>query len=291
MTDRKHIDLLAAQAGVWLMSLRILALLVAAFTAHVSAAMAQGPSPIPGGATATDVFCVEAGALDSGAFVGTFVQTGAQSWEDRFQAGSGKLEETKRDDLVVELTDKSRSLSFQFDFVSKKIKFGRLREPGVWKDRYHILNAANASLSQDCMALAALIGAPKDPAVGAPTGPGGGARAGMTPALMNSIAPGVPITIPPDAPPFTATGGGPPCDPNDAGSFLCPNGFSCAPSGGVCCPGAGSCAGGNFCDAFVSLSCISAQDLRFCQGTGDVSTGIALHCAPGLSCDASNLCN
>jgi hypothetical protein len=86
---------------------------------------------------------------------------------------------------------------------------------------------------------------------------------------------------------LTATQG-PPC-PGHPGFFLCPNKFSCAPQGGVCCT-VGSCNAGTYCDKFVKNFCIGPGNPRFCAGTGNQKTGIALHCPPGKSCIAGPLC-
>ena len=104
---------------------------------------------------------------------------------------------------------------------------------------------------------------------------------------MITVAPKTALNIPPGTE-MTAING-PPC-PNQPGFFLCPNKFSCAPIGGVCCPGAGSCNAGTFCDEFIPGNCIVPGDARFCPGTGNVATGLAMHCAPGLTCIANNLC-
>ena len=66
-----------------------------------AAFMTSGPSnaqteiSIPGGATGTNVFCLQVGDLTSGTFVGTFLQTGPNTWEERLRAGVFKLEEFK----------------------------------------------------------------------------------------------------------------------------------------------------------------------------------------------------
>jgi hypothetical protein len=102
------------------------------------------------------------------------------------------------------------------------------------------------------------------------------------------LTPGTKLNVTPGTQ-FTATSG-PPCPNGQPGMFLCPNKFECAPIGGVCCPGVGTCNAGMFCDAFVLSACISPGDTRFCPGTGDVRTGLSLHCAPGQSCVGNNLC-
>ena len=106
-----------------------LALLAAALTAQSTAGMAQTDVAVPGGATGSNVYCIQAGELTSGAFVGTF--TGPSAWEERLKAGTFKLEEKKRDDLMVDLFDAARSASIQFDFVNKTIKY----KPANAKDK------------------------------------------------------------------------------------------------------------------------------------------------------------
>lgn len=276
-----------------------LALLVVAFTAQVTPAMAQTDLTVPGGATGRNVFCLQAGDINSGAFVGTYLQTGTGAWEERLKAGTFKLQEKKRDDLMVELFDEARSASIQFDFVNKTVKYkpAASRE-AAGKDRYYILNATDKTASTDCATLASLTAPPAAGSPGAGGGkPGGGSGGGgggggarpapANPVIMIVIPPRTPLNIPPGTN-FTALAG-PPC-PGNPGMFLCPNKFSCAPIGGVCCPGAGACAKGAFCDHWNQNSCILPNDARFCPGTGDPATGIATHCAPGLACIGNNLC-
>jgi hypothetical protein len=104
---------------------------------------------------------------------------------------------------------------------------------------------------------------------------------------MVFIAPKTPLNVPPGTKFDAVTG--PPC-PGHPGFFVCPNKFSCAPIGGVCCSGAHACNAGLFCDHFIAGNCIRPGDPRFCPGTGDVATGIAVHCRPGLSCGPNNVC-
>jgi len=103
------------------MSYRLVVGLLAALAAPVSAP-AQTDTTVPGGATGSNVYCLQAGDLTSGAFVGSFLQTGQNAWEERLRAGVFRLEERKRDDLMVELFDAARSATIQFDFVNKTIK-------------------------------------------------------------------------------------------------------------------------------------------------------------------------
>lgn len=130
--------------------------LLAALAAQSTFATAQTEISVPGGATGSNAYCIQAGELSSGAFVGTFLQTGPSTWEERLKAGSFKLEEKKRDDLAVELFDDTRAASIQFDFVNKTIKYKPANakdKPGT--DRYYILNATDKAHSQDCASLAA----------------------------------------------------------------------------------------------------------------------------------------
>jgi hypothetical protein len=271
-------------------SLLPLVLVAAALAAQSTAALAQTDVTVPGGASGANVFCLQAGDLNSGAFVGTFMQTGTGAWEERLKAGTFKLEEMKRDELSVELFDGSRSASLQFDFVNKMIKFKSSSSTENWRDRYHILNATDKAGSADCVALASISGSGQ--AGGGPGGGGGGAGgaggAGSSPAQLVGVPPKTVLVIPPGTQ-LTATSG-PPC-PGNPGFFLCPNKFSCAQIGGVCCPGAGSCNAGTFCDRFIGGNCIVPGNPRFCAGTGNVRTGTSLHCAPGKTCIAGNLCS
>ena len=267
-----------------------LALLAAALAAQATAGMAQEIT-VPGGATGANVFCIQAGDLTSGAFVGTFLQTGTGAWEERLKAGTFKLDERKRDELTVELYDNTRSATIQFDFVNKTIKYKPANARENWRDRYYILNATDKPGSTDCASLASL-GAASNQAGGGGGGSkggqgGGSARTASNPVQMSTVPPKTVLVIPPGTE-FTALAG-PPC-PNQPGFFLCPNKFTCAPIGGVCCPGAGSCNAGTFCDAFIAGNGIVPGDPRFCPGTGNVTTGTSLHCDVGLTCVANNLC-
>src|SRR4051794_7866435 len=124
-----------------------LALMTSAFALQPAAGLAQ-QSDVPGGATGANVFCIQAGDLNTGAFVGTFLQTGTGGWEERLKAGTFKLQESKRDELAVELNDSARSASVQFDFVNKMIKL-KPSNAQAWRDRYHILNATDRAASTD----------------------------------------------------------------------------------------------------------------------------------------------
>jgi hypothetical protein len=257
---------------------------------------------IPGGATGSTVYCLQAGDLNSGAFVGTYLQTGTGAWEERLKAGTFKLAERKRDDLTLELFDSTRSASVQFDFVNKTVKYKAASPNASWTDRYFILNATDRAGSTDCATFAALSapqgggsggsGAGSGPGRQGGGGGGGGGGAGnghrpTNPTLMIVIPPRTKLDIPPGTQ-LTAVAG-PPC-PGHPGHFLCPNKFNCAPIGGVCCPGAGTCNAGMFCDAFIAGNCIRPGDARFCPGTGNVAQGTSLHCAPGQTCIANNQC-
>ena len=170
------------------------------------------------------MFCLQAGDLNSGAFVRMFLQTGDRTWDEREYPRSGvvKLEETKRSEVAVELFDAANASWLQFDFVRKRVQATRSND-GTWTDTYHILNATDKEGAADCIALAARSGTPG----GAAAPP----RAGASPVVMITIRPGVTIVIPPGTQ-LTATSG-PPC-PGQPGFFLCPNKFNCAPVGGVC---------------------------------------------------------
>jgi len=116
--------------------------------------MAQTELSVPGGATGADVFCVQAGDPTSGVFVETFLQTASGGWEKRSKAGSFKFAEKNRDDLMVELFDKSRSASVQIDFVTKTIREKDSSAADTWTDGYIILNATNQARSEDCVSSA-----------------------------------------------------------------------------------------------------------------------------------------
>jgi hypothetical protein len=269
-----------------------LALLAGMLTTQSTVASAQADVTVPGGANGANVFCLQAGDINSGAFVGTYLETGPRTWEERLKAGTFKLEERKRDDVMVELFDESRAAVIQFDFLNKTVKYKPTSSRDKdGKDRYYILNATDKNGSRDCMTLAAANAAAADadkaaggggPGGGRPGG-GGGGGAGRPPPNMVII--NVPPRTPFDIPPGTILTalGGPAC-PGHPGFFLCPNKFSCAPLGGVCCPGVGACNAGAFCDHYIPNHCILPSDARFCPGTGNQATGIAAHCAPGLTC-------
>jgi hypothetical protein len=121
-----------------------LGLFAAALTMQTMTARAQTDVAVPGGATGANVFCIQAGDITSGAFVGTVLQTSPGAWEERLKAGAFKLEEKKRDDLAVELFDSARSASVQFDFVNKTIKYKPSNsKEATGRDRYYILNATD----------------------------------------------------------------------------------------------------------------------------------------------------
>src|SRR5262249_3888389 len=63
----------------------------------------------PGGATGKTVYCLQAGELKTGAFVGAYLETAPGAWEERLKAGTFKLAERSRDDLTLELVDSGRS--------------------------------------------------------------------------------------------------------------------------------------------------------------------------------------
>jgi hypothetical protein len=284
-----------------------LALLATAVAATSSGAMAQAqPQDIPGGATGKTVYCLQAGDLKTGAFVGAYLQTAAGAWDERLKAGTFKLAERSRDDLILELFDSGRSASVQFDFVNRTVKYKA--GSGQWVDRYYILNATDQAGSKDCAFVASLSGGDNGAGAGGAGGPragggggGGGPRGGggggggggnasrpVHPTTVFVLPPGTKLDIAPGTQ-FTATAG-PPC-PGRPGEFLCPNKFQCAPLGGVCCPGVGACGQGLFCDQFILGSCIAPGDARFCPGTANApGLGLAVHCAPGLTCVGGNMC-
>jgi hypothetical protein len=295
-----------------------LALLAAALTAQSTAAMAQTDVTVPGGATGANVFCIQAGDLNSGAFVGTFLQTGSNTWEERLKAGSFKLDERKRDDLMVELFDPSRSAKIQFDFVNRTIKYSPANATDGGRDRYYLLSAVDKANSEDCASTASLNeaagagsggggpGTGAGPGGGGPGGGPGGGRGGggggaggaggaggqpsgpgNRPIDVSGFPPKILVVIPPGTQ-FTAVSG-PPC-PGNPGMFLCPNKITCVPPGGVCCRGVGGCGPGFFCDFFIRGNCIGPGNPRFCNGSQNPRTGIALHCQPGKTCIAGNLC-
>jgi hypothetical protein len=265
-----------------------LALLAAAFAAQATGAMAQTDITVPGGATGANVFCLQAGDINSGAFVGTYLQTGPGTWEERLKAGTFKLAEKKRDDLTVELADDKRGAGVQFDFVNRTVKYKPASPASAsWRDRYYILNATDKAGSTDCAALAALsepAGGPGAGGSGSGGGGGGGGRARppiTTPVIVVVVPPKTPLNIPPGTQ-LTALAG-PPC-PGHPDMFLCPNKFSCAPIGGVCCPGANSCKRGEFCDHFIAGACIGPGNPRFCPGSANLAAGEGAHCDVGLTC-------
>ena len=250
------------------------------FGSSASVAQVDPSNPVPGGATAATVVCLQVGDLNSGAFVGTYLQGANGSWERKafLKQEVTKFVEMKRDDISVQLFDSVQNLTVKFDFESKRTKFVRSADPDNWKDLAHILNASDKDGSADCAALALRSGAP-----GPAAGSGGGSK---SPIINVFIRPGSKLEVPPGTR-LTAISG-PPC-PGNPGFFLCPNKFTCAPDGGVCCPGAGACGGGTFCDRFINAACIGAGDVRFCKGSGNPVTGVSLHCEPGKQCVA-DLC-
>ena len=139
------------------MRYRLLAFGLLALAAQPTPGIAQ--DPVPGGATGTNVYCLQAGDLTSGAFVGAFLQTGQNAWEERLRGGVFRLEERKRDDLSVELFDATRSATIMFDFVGKTIKYKPANSPQPGgTDRYHMLNATDQASSEDCATVAAASG-------------------------------------------------------------------------------------------------------------------------------------
>jgi hypothetical protein len=288
---------------------KLLALGLLATLAAQSPGVAQ--ETIPGGATGSNVYCLQAGDITSGAFVGAFLQTGQNAWEERLRAGVFSLQERRRDDLMVELFDAQRSATIQLDFVNKTVKYKPANSPQPsGTDRYHILNATDQASSGDCAHIAAASGpeGSSGGGGGAPAAAGGAGGAGgrggaggagapspqqlaaarSAPGVLAvdfiNVPPRVPVNVPPGTQ-LLATSG-PPC-PGNPGFFLCPNKFNCAPIGGVCCPGAGTCKPGSFCDRFVVGHCINQSSPRFCPGTGNQRTGISMHCPIGKTCSGN----
>jgi hypothetical protein len=286
--------------------LACLALAVAVMTVPSSGAWAQAqPQDIPGGATGKNVYCLQAGDLKSGAFVGAYLETAPGAWEERLKAGTFKLSERSRDDLIVDLNDSARSAAIQFDFVNRTVKYKA--GSGQWVDRYYILNATDQANSKDCAYVAGLSGEPNAGGPGggngspnARRGGGGGGNGGnggpgnrnasqpLHPIVVFIVPPGTKLNIPPGTQ-FTATSG-PPC-PGQPGMFLCPNHNECAPVGGVCCRGHGACGSGSFCDPVLINSCITPGDARFCPGSANTpQIGEAMACQPGQTCISGNMC-
>lgn len=265
---------------------RLLALgsLATALAAQPVPGMAQTDLTMLGGATGATAYCIQAGDLTNGLFVGTFFQTGVGTWEEHLKGGRFKFRETRREELSIEILDSSRSATVQFDFVARAIKYS-VTNPPQWKERYAISSAVDKANSDDCIKLSSLPGAP-----GGPPLPAGATVKviqfiGIPPKTVFSVPPGTKITAM-TGPPCPA-GLGPP------GSMLSPGGRECHPPGSVACPasrGGGFCPAGSFCDAFT-FSCIAAGDPRLCPiQAAAFETGQNLHCAPGESCVAGNRC-
>jgi len=252
------------------------ALVVQIFTVDAQAPALDPLNPIPGGATGTNVFCVQAGDLNSGAFTGTFYKTSGDTWEEKpfLKQWIARWKEVKRDETVVDIFDASRNLTIEFDFSRKKVRLSKLNPPDDWHDHAAMLSATDELGSADCVALGMRSGA--------------AAPSGGTPMQLVTIRVGSLNVVPPGTK-FGATSG-PEC-PGQPGFFQCPNKFTCAPVGGVCCPGAGSCGAGSFCDRFAAGNCIATGDPRICPGTENPVTGIALHCGPASVCLPGNFCN
>jgi hypothetical protein len=277
------------------------AMIAAALAMHTAAGAQQIDMTLPGGANGSNVYCLQAGDLTSGLFVGTYLQTGPGAWEERLKGGTFKLSERQRQDLTLELFDSARSAAVQFDFVNRTVKYKASSPNASWSDRYYILNATDKSNSTDCSAFAALTEQTNEAnKPGGGTGAGGGGNRGggggsggnfsripTNPTIMVVLPPKTPLNIPPGTE-LTALAG-PPC-PGHPGFFLCPNKFTCAPNGGVCCPGAGgACGPGLFCDHFVAGNCITAGNPRFCSALPG-QPGQATHCDVGLTCVGNNMC-
>ena len=64
-----------------------LAAAAAAFAAQPTPGIAQTDLTMLGGATGATAYCIQAGDLSNGLFVGTFFQTGVGAWEEHLKGG------------------------------------------------------------------------------------------------------------------------------------------------------------------------------------------------------------
>jgi hypothetical protein len=151
------------------------ALLAVAFAMQATPGIAQTDLTMLGGATGATVYCIQAGELNNGLFVGTFFQTGVGAWEEHSKGGTFKFQEKKRDELVVEMFDPSRKLWNQFDFVSKTMRHSSVGAAN-WKEYWVILSAVDKAGSKECIAGASRPGAPGGP----PLPPGAAATGSLT---------------------------------------------------------------------------------------------------------------
>lgn len=247
---------------------------------YAAKAQLDAVNPVPGGATAANAVCIQYGDLDTGIFMGTFLQTGQGAWEQRVlnKPDLAVFKESKRDDEVIELLNEASSVAVQFEFSSRKIKDRQSGSAGDLKEINYILNATDKESAKDCLSVAKESGPLAD----------GSARPDPQPlpenavkSVMISLRPGTTIKITPGTR-ITATEG--PAAPGIPGFFLCPNGFSVRPEGGVCCR-VGACGPGEACSAFGIGICLSRESIELCPGTLDPKTGIALQCAPGIQCN------
>jgi hypothetical protein len=250
--------------------------LAAALATQTTPGMAQTDLTMLGGTTGATVYCIQAGDLTNGLYVGAFYQTGVGAWEERLKGGAFKFQETKREELVVEILDRSRSASVQFDFVDKTIKYS-VTSPPQWKERYIISSAVDKAGSKECIEATSRPGAPGGPPL--PAGAGG------SPVQFIGIPPKTVFVIPPGTQITAMTG--PPCPAGPPGSMLCPNLKTCHPPGSVCCPAShfgGFCPAGQFCDRFIN-NCIKVGNSRLCPiQPGAIEKGLNPHCDVGLTC-------
>lgn len=131
--------------GLMKRALLALGSLAAAFATQPTPGMAQTDLTMLGGATGATVCCLQAGDLANGLYVGAFYQKSVGAWEEHLKGGTFKFQETKRDELAVEILDNSRSASVQFDFVGKTIKYS-VTNPPQWKERYVILSGRQSRI-------------------------------------------------------------------------------------------------------------------------------------------------
>ena len=221
-----------------------LIVLATAGAAQTTQVRAQADLTVPGGASGADVFCLQAGDLTSGAFVGTFLKTESGGWEERKDEDTFKLEEKNRDPLRWNswiLIAKRRSSSISSP-----------RRSRTSRPRREALGPTATSSSMRRIRQGQLIASPSPcktrTTTSRPATPDRATSCNTYHCAEDEldIKPGTELT---------ATSG-PPC-PGNPGFFLCPNKFNCAPAGGVCCPGAGTCNAGTFCDCSSRKSALS----------------------------------
>lgn len=142
--------------------IRLTIMLLATLVAGAPASGAAQSTPsmdlpeiaVPGGATGATVVCLQAGSLDGSVLVSTFLQKDSGGWEQRSNAGTFALTETRRDEQAIELVDNTRAKLVQLDFVSHTVREKDLGDTTIWSDRYVILSATDATTSSDCVSAA-----------------------------------------------------------------------------------------------------------------------------------------